>query len=133
MQGPDDATIEAQLAGVELTAREAEDEPPPPPPGGKPLLRLLSLLGPAGYEEAARATIELAVNPEQEETFRERTAEMLVLPDAGKKKASGSGKSRSQRTKAPPAAETLAADDVAREFLAAVDALGPPTPTGPQW
>jgi hypothetical protein len=48
MQGPDDATIEAQLAGVELTARAAEDEPPPPPPGGKALLRLLSLLGPAG-------------------------------------------------------------------------------------
>jgi hypothetical protein len=133
MQGPDDATIEAQLARVELTAREAEDEPPPPPPGGKPLLRLLSLLGPAGYGEAARATIELAVNPEQEDTFRERTAEMLVLPDAGKKKANGSGKSRSQRTKAPPAAETIAADDVAQEFLAAVDALGPPTPTGPQW
>jgi hypothetical protein len=132
VQGPDDATIEAQLAGVELTARAAEDEPPPPPPGGKALLRLLSLLAPAGYDEAVRTTIELAVNPEQTETFRERTAEMLVLPDLGKQ-TGGGGKSRSARAKAPPAVETVAADDVAREFLAAVEALGPPTPTGPQW
>ena len=62
MEGPDDAAIEAQLSGVELTAREAEEEPPPPSPGGKPLLRLLSLLGAAGYDSAAQATIELAVN-----------------------------------------------------------------------
>jgi hypothetical protein len=133
MQGPDDATIEAQLAGVELTERESEDEPPPPPPGGKPLLRLLSQLGPAGYDEAARATIELAVNPAQEEMFLERTTEMLVLPEVGKRKTGAGGKSRSQRATAPPAAETVAAEDVAQEFLAAVDSLGPPTPTGPQW
>ena len=132
MQGPDDAAIQAQLAGVELREREAEVEQPPPAPGGKPLLRLLSLLGPAGYAGAAQATIELAVNPEQESEFRERARTLVPLPEADTTRASGKGRPRSRRAR-PPATETAAAEDVAESFLAAVEGLGPPTPTGPQW
>ncbi|HEX8306783.1 MAG TPA: hypothetical protein VF612_18040, partial [Jatrophihabitans sp.] len=41
-------------------------------PGGKPLLRLLELLGSAGYDEAAVETVGIAVDTAQQGAFRQR-------------------------------------------------------------
>jgi hypothetical protein len=137
MQGPDDDVIESQLAGVESTSRAAEEEPPPPPEGGKPLLRLLQLVGSAGYAEAVTASVDVAVVEDDREDLRARLSEYISLPPAaenggGKRSRAKSRSKRSSKSTAPRDT-AAAAEDVAQAYMDAADELGPPTATGPQW
>ncbi|HTS61398.1 MAG TPA: hypothetical protein VMH28_05215 [Candidatus Acidoferrales bacterium] len=95
----------------------------PRPPGGKVLLRLLNLLGAAGYDSAARAAIGLAIVSEQQADFVARVNEFTTLPGA----ALDGG---AQQTVDEQGA---IAEEIAAEYLTAARLGGPPTPTGPQW
>src|SRR3954449_5567841 len=97
MRGPDDDAIETQIAGGPPTARAAEAEAPPRPPGGKALLRLLELLASAGYDDAARATVELAVNADEQAAFRERAPAFAALPEGVQLGSGGAARPRGRR------------------------------------
>ena len=86
MRGPDDQIIDKQL-GTEVDDVEpaaAGDKAGPVmverPPGGKVLLRMLQLLGNAGYEDTAVATVNLAVDPSQQRTLRDRGSALVAMP-----------------------------------------------------
>jgi hypothetical protein len=116
------ATNEEAIDNLGAPARGAER---PKPPGGKPLLRMLQLLGQAGYEDAAAAAVTTAVDESQRPEFQEfaqRLAPAFTAP---------SKTGRARRTKAEQA--PAAAEDAANETMRAAEFLGPPTPTGPQW
>ena len=97
----------------------------PQPPGGKPLMRMLQLLGQAGYEDAAADAVTTAIDESQRPEFQEfaqRLAPAFTAP------AKTSKARRAKAEQAPAAAE-----DAANETMRAAEFLGPPTATGPQW
>ncbi|HEX6701020.1 MAG TPA: hypothetical protein VF101_09855 [Gaiellaceae bacterium] len=134
-RGPDDAAIEAQFAGEQVTTVEPEGEPPPRPEGGKPLLRLLELLGSIGYADAAAEAIDLAVGPESRDEYRARLEAYAALPPAALADGGGGGSSSGAKARksADEGAVATSAEDLAQAHLDAAEQLGPPTPTGPQW
>ena len=132
MRGTSDQEIDAQLTGVREGIEDAEGQGPPRPAGGKALLRLLNLLGSAGYEQAASAAIELAVEPGAHDEFRAQVSEFASIPGIEAPTPRRS-RSRSQRKADGPGAVAATAEEVATAHMDAADQLGPPTATGPQW
>ena len=165
MEGPLDESITNVPQTSAANALAAEPERPRKPSGGKALQRLLDLLEPRGYDEAARATIEIAVPADSREEFADQMflrsaspsgaeyiAEALKVSPPPKKKGG-----RGREVVAPEAAEqseavkSASAPDVAAEYIGAAEArthsdltskslidgavqpMGPPTTTGPQW
>jgi hypothetical protein len=145
VRGPDDQIIDKQL-GTEVDDVEpaaAGDKAGPVmverPPGGKVLLRMLQLLGNAGYEDTAVATVNLAVDPSQQRTLRDRGSALVAMPaEVGrsrttKKTAKKATKKTAKKTATADAATSGIAEEVASAYIAAAEQLGPPTATGPQW
>lgn len=132
MRGSGDEAIEARAGRIADQVEEGA-EPPPRPAGGKALLRLLSLLGAAGYDGAAQATVGLAVHPDAQAELAARVSEFGTLPSEVLPGSGRRGRSSSQRRSSGPPAQGAAAEEIAAEFLAAAGVRGPPTPTGPQW
>ena len=132
MRGTSDQEIDAQLTGVREGVEDAEGQGPPRPAGGKALLRLLNLLGSAGYEQAASAAIELAVEPGAHDEFRAQVSEFASIPGIEAPTPRRS-RSRSQRKADGPGAVAATAEEVATAHMDAADQLGPPTAIGPQW
>jgi hypothetical protein len=89
------------------------------------LVRLLDLLAASGYEDAALATVTLAVSDKELGDFTTRLKDIASLslgsPSAG---------SKSRRSKG---GRPAIAEEIASEYLSASALRGPPTPTGPQW
>ena len=118
VRGSEDAAIQTLGAATPEAARRR-------PPGGKALLRMLQLLGQAGYADAAAAAVNTAVDESLRADFDELARGLVPMPDT--------------TTKTPPArrgkvAEAPAtAEDTASESMRAAQLLGPPTPAGPQW
>ena len=136
MRGPDDDPIEAQVSGEEPAMRGAEAEPPPRPPGGKALLRLLDLLGSAGFEQAVQATVAAAVDEEVRGDFADRVESYASIPVAvaAPRPRRRTSSSRRRTVAEERGDESVAvAEDVAQAFIDAAAQLGPPTPSGPQW
>ena len=52
----------------------------PTAPGGKPLLRLLELLAPTGYDQTAAQTVGIALDTEQRTAFQQRAETLVALP-----------------------------------------------------
>jgi hypothetical protein len=96
----------------------------PKPPGGKPLLRMLQLLGQAGYDDTATAAVTTAIDESQQPEFQEFAQRLAPTFIPAKP-------SKARRAKAEPA--PAAAEDAANEMMRAAEFLGPPSPTGPQW
>lgn len=106
-------------------------ETAPRPPGGKALLRLLELLERNGYADLADETARLAV-PEDD---AERVMGMVARPGDD-----GDGRGRRRRARRAGGGgdegagdRAAVAEDVARAHVEALEQMGPPTPTGPQW
>jgi hypothetical protein len=130
VRGPlDDAIVAAEQGAAVLEAEEGEAERRPP--GGKPLLRLLDLLGPKGLDGAVELAIEAAVGPgEDRGAIDERLESMGVTPPPAKP----APKSRKKSAAAEPGeAAGAMAPEMAEAFAAAAQQLGQPTATGPQW
>jgi hypothetical protein len=131
MQGPGD---EAPVApGTVLE----EGETQPRPPGGGALLRLLEKLQSDGYTELAAQTVQLAVPEQDAGAVMEIVAEMGVAPpETGRRRgrASPSRARRGEGAASGGAEEGVGvAAEIAEAYLAAADAMGPPTAFGPQW
>lgn len=125
MRGPQDEAIEAEAG---RGAREG-GEPSPRPAGGKALVRLLDLLAASGYEEAAHATVALAVDDDQRGEFVARLKEIASLP---LRSLTAPANGRRSKRRAPDPRGAIA-EEIAAEYLSASALRGPPTPTGPQW
>ena len=145
MRGPDDEIIDKQLGteveDVEPAEGRAKAGPVmvERPPGGKALLRMLQLLGNAGYEDTAVATVNLAVDPSQQRTLRDRGSALVAIPaqvgrsNATKKTAKKTAKKATKKSSTADVSATGIAEEVANAYIEAAEQLGPPTATGPQW
>jgi hypothetical protein len=85
---------------------------------------MLQLLGQAGLEDVASEAVRTAVDESDHAALRDRVKGVVPIPAV-----LGGGSTRRKRR----ATDGGPGEDVAREMLAAAEALGPPTPTGPQW
>lgn len=131
----DDAIEEMQGAEANGAPPEAGEEGEQQrSPGGKPLLRLLELLERDGFDDAARAVVEAAVPNDARSAFHERAVTFTAAPDMKPTRPVKKGSSGSRsKAKASAAPETLVSEEVAQEYLAVGEQLGPPTASGPQW
>jgi hypothetical protein len=124
MRGPLDDAIAQQRWQAVLEEEDAARAALRRPPGGKPLLRLMQLLERPGFEEPATTIKELAVSDDLRDAFLEQLRQVTVSPNGN-----GNGRKRTRSRKAkPPGTE-----QIADEYRAVAEQLGPPTPTGPQW
>jgi len=147
MEGPLDESIANVPETSTAMTRSAEAERPRKPAGGKALQRLLDLLEPRGFDEATRATIEVAVPDEIREDF----AGVMSLRSASPQGPGGEVVPL-ETAPEPEDAKSASAPDVAAEYMEAAQArtpsnlmlaarsleaapepMGPPTATGPQW
>ena len=94
---------------------------PARPPGGKALLRLLLLLGSAGYEAAAQATLDIAVPGDARDELRTGVEASIALPRPAARAAPDEDGRRG------------AAEDVARTHAEAASRLIAVPATGPRW
>jgi len=148
MEGPLDESIAnvPETSTAKALAADAEQRPRKPA-GGKALQRLLDLLEPRGFDEAARATIEVAVPYESREAF---AGEMFLR--SASPQGPGGGEVTLEAVADLEDAKSASAPDVAAEYMEAAQArtssslmlgarsleaapeqMGPPTATGPQW
>jgi hypothetical protein len=144
VRGPYDDVAEGQLGSPQDDT--TDDEPAPArvrPPGGKALARVLSVIESAGLDEAAAATVEVALGPEVPEEFEERSTRTTASPVAfeggtlhappsvsGAPDGRGAGEEEEDEEDATRADD---AEELAAESMAAAERLGPPTGVGPQW
>ena len=114
MRGSLDDAIEQQqgTAVLEEEAGAANGRPP----GGKPLLRLMQLLGRAGFGEAASAAVAVAAPEDRRDELMRRLEQLGPMPEA-----------------AAAGGEQLDVSDLAEAYREAAEQTGPPTPGGPQW
>jgi photosystem II stability/assembly factor-like uncharacterized protein len=139
MEGPLDELITNVPQTSTAGALTAETELPRKPAGGKALQRLLDLLEPRGFDEATRATLEIAVPAQSREEFvgqmslrsaspagAEYIGEALRISAPPKKK---SGRRRGvvtpEAAPEPEVAKSAAAPDVAAEYIGAAEARSP--------
>jgi hypothetical protein len=105
-------------------------------PGGKPLLRLLELLGSAGYDEAAVETVGIAVDTAQQGAFRQRADTLITLPRAMAQPAAFDVE-RAVPQPARPAGKAPApeaSENAARTLMRAAAVLNEPAAaSAPEW
>ena len=136
MEGPLDDVIanvpETSTANILTT----EAERPRKPAGGKALQRLLELLEPRGFDEAARASIEIAVPAESREEFvdqmLQRTASpagadylseaLSISPQPKKKRGRGKGVVTPEADAGTEGAKSASAPDIAAAYIGAAEA-----------
>ena len=125
MKGEVDETLVPQPEG----GAEATEEGQAPLPGGKALLRILQILEREGLDRVAAETVDMAVAPENQGPLTD-VLENLTTAPTGEAVATdtASAEARSVEGEAPPQDEELA-----QAYVDAVEQLGPPTATGPQW
>ena len=101
-----------------------------PLPGGKALLRLLQVLERDGLDEIAAEAVAAAVPDAQEQRRLGRFLEGNTASPSGKAAIASAARTdeRSLEGEDGGAAKTLA-----RAYMEAVEQLGPPTASGPQW
>jgi len=148
MEGPLDESIANIPETSTARTMAADAERPRKPAGGKALQRLLDLLEPRGFDEATRATIEIAVPNEIREDFEDQ----MLLRSASPGGPEG-GVAALAAVAEPEGAKSASAPDVAAEYIYAAEArtssnlisgapssfdsaiqpMGPATATGPQW
>ncbi|MEA2511457.1 MAG: hypothetical protein QOJ59_944 [Thermomicrobiales bacterium] len=130
---PQDVAEAARAPGVAAEERR-------PLPGGKALLRLVELLETAGYTNTASAVIDRAVPEEEADTVRALVAQISPAAAGETPEGEATPASRRRRGRTGRAAEESEADAgapeieaIAQTYMEVGEALGPPTPTGPQW
>lgn len=139
MQGPLDEPIAnppEKLTASPSTA-DSTAETPRKPPGGKALQRLLDLLEPRGFDEAVRATIEIAVPDEGREDFQAQMALRSASPTGAEypEAASKAGGRKKRPRRGEPAdeaepegAKTASTPEVATEYIEAAQSRAPSAP-----
>jgi hypothetical protein len=82
MRDPDETAEAGQTPEAPAEGASAARPRRATTPGGKPLLRLLELLGTAGYDQAAVETVDMAVDTARQESFRRHAETLVALPRA---------------------------------------------------
>ena len=139
MRGPHDEQILASQAEKDEPALAAVSSQRTP--GGKALVRLVHLLEARGYGNLASTAVDAALPPDDHELFYSRAGRPMSPSTRHASRRAPAARRSGRRgtadetnvTQDEEPNHTEAFEDIAREYIAAVNQTGPPVATQPQW